>query len=464
LSILGTWRGEPGEECMTQQSCGQETNCQGRSSQGFLSVLMSILSLMNNDPVLPTQGHSRLTPSQYRNEPGFEDYDKSGQDDPPTPLTASASPSPPPNTVALAPAPPLSHAFAFHHRRRLGHVNEAKAYVQKIRHETLRISVIQRLEEYLNLDENGDPKRPGTPAVDGSKDTEQEGDDEVEDGAELTRIPSPSEPEIGMWVDLSKRLFLCYYDIYLVSTPRAFTQCSFSFWEADFDRKSLNEKANRSKKTKLSFQCPLRGAPTLCTGNSITNPSTRGYAKSGMPSTLKRNAGFKRARRLMQRGIGRRRIYSFNLVSVNRVSHQVEDRRRSLLRWRRIIRFFGPLYQAQPLPTQPPLVLGLTGWLVVHRPHWNKIRRRSLHCENGLPPDIPQRTTPRPCRHPLLPRKCLLRRNSLLPLLAPRKRRLPHRSPQGPLRQGHESRSVVCVESQVCGDVLAWRGSGEEGV
>jgi hypothetical protein len=160
-----------------------------------------------------------LTPPQYRNEPGFEDYDKSGQDDPPTPLTASASPSPPPNTIAPATIPPFSQTYAFHARRRLGHVNEAKAYVQKIRHETLRISVIQRLEGYLDLDENGDPNRSSTPAVDGSGKGEEDYVDEDEEGAELTRIPSPSEPEVGMWVDLSKRLFLCYYDIYLVSTP-----------------------------------------------------------------------------------------------------------------------------------------------------------------------------------------------------------------------------------------------------
>jgi hypothetical protein len=160
-----------------------------------------------------------LTPHQYRNEPGFEDYDKSGQDDPPTPLTASASPSPPPNTVAPTPALALSQPFTFHARRRLGHVNEAKAYVQKIRHETLRISVIQLLEGYLDLNDNGDPNWPPTPAVEGSMKEGDVGFDEDEDGAELSRIPSPSEPEIGMWVDLSKRLFLCYYDIYLVSTP-----------------------------------------------------------------------------------------------------------------------------------------------------------------------------------------------------------------------------------------------------
>ena len=53
LSILGTWRGLPGEECTPTDFAKVLTRRRdaGRSSQGFQSVLISILSLMNSDPV-----------------------------------------------------------------------------------------------------------------------------------------------------------------------------------------------------------------------------------------------------------------------------------------------------------------------------------------------------------------------------------------------------------------------------
>ncbi|KAK0270833.1 hypothetical protein LTR35_013885 [Friedmanniomyces endolithicus] len=79
LSILGTWRGDPGEEWS--------------SAQGLESVLLSIQSLMSANP--------------YENEPSFEKNKKE-------------EPNP-------------------------------KAYIQKIQHETLRISVIQRLEGLLGI-------------------------------------------------------------------------------------------------------------------------------------------------------------------------------------------------------------------------------------------------------------------------------------------------------------------------
>ena len=82
LSILGTWRGEPGEEWS--------------SAQGLESILLSIQSLMSTNP--------------YENEPGFE------------------------NTKKEKP--------------------HAQAYIQKIKHETLRIAVIQRLEGLLGIDED----------------------------------------------------------------------------------------------------------------------------------------------------------------------------------------------------------------------------------------------------------------------------------------------------------------------
>ncbi|PHH60323.1 hypothetical protein CDD81_1849 [Ophiocordyceps australis] len=127
LSILGTWRGERGEEWS--------------SAQGIESVLLSIQSLLSSNP--------------YENEPGFEnaksDSDKKLQ----------------------------------------------TSYVHKIRHETLRISVIQRLEGYLGL-------KP-----DGSMTKEPDCDD-------MDETNVPFEP----FKDLCKRRFLWYYDSYLAAVEK----------------------------------------------------------------------------------------------------------------------------------------------------------------------------------------------------------------------------------------------------
>ncbi|KAJ4345281.1 uncharacterized protein N0V89_011411 [Didymosphaeria variabile] len=128
LSILGTWRGERGEEWS--------------SAQGLESILISIQSLMSSNP--------------YENEPGFEDaksdYDKKNQ----------------------------------------------AAYVAKIRHETLRISVIERLEDYLGI-------KRGKP----SQVTVYNAEEDYQSGAG----DAPFEP----FKDLCKRRFLWYYESYLAS-------------------------------------------------------------------------------------------------------------------------------------------------------------------------------------------------------------------------------------------------------
>lgn len=80
LSILGTWRGEAGEEWS--------------SAQGLESILWSIQSLMCSNP--------------YENEPDFEDH----------PLDDPNNPRP-------------------------------RLYAAKIRHESLRISVLKRLEDHF---------------------------------------------------------------------------------------------------------------------------------------------------------------------------------------------------------------------------------------------------------------------------------------------------------------------------
>ncbi|KAF2460056.1 ubiquitin-conjugating enzyme/RWD-like protein [Lineolata rhizophorae] len=131
LSILGTWRGERGEEWS--------------SAQGLESILISIQSLMSSNP--------------YENEPGFEDaksdYDRKNQD----------------------------------------------AYVAKIRHETLRISVIERLEDYLGIKWTG---------ADRSSVTAYNADDDCEG------LETPFEP----FRDLCKRRFLWYYSSYLMTIEK----------------------------------------------------------------------------------------------------------------------------------------------------------------------------------------------------------------------------------------------------
>ncbi|TQV95707.1 hypothetical protein V2A60_000890 [Cordyceps javanica] len=133
LSILGTWRGERGEEWS--------------SAQGLESILLSIQSLMSVNP--------------YENEPGFEN--------------------------ANSPEDKEQQA----------------AYVQKIRHESLRISVIQRLEGYLGLKVDGTRiplPRPG------------DGDAAIQD-SDVDMSTIPFEP----FKDLCKRRFLWYFESYLAA-------------------------------------------------------------------------------------------------------------------------------------------------------------------------------------------------------------------------------------------------------
>ncbi|SPO00858.1 related to ubiquitin-conjugating enzyme [Cephalotrichum gorgonifer] len=138
LSILGTWRGERGEEWS--------------AAQGLESILLSIQSLMSSNP--------------YENEPGFEDAndanDKKNQAD----------------------------------------------YVQKIRHETLRISVIQRLEDYLGLSSDSIKGNANKSAL--------ERDDMDIDIQDLDETNAPFEP----FKDLCKQRFLWYFDSYLATVRK----------------------------------------------------------------------------------------------------------------------------------------------------------------------------------------------------------------------------------------------------
>jgi ubiquitin-conjugating enzyme E2 Z len=73
-----------------------------------------------------------------------------------------------------------------------------EAYVAKIRHESLRISVIERLEEYLNISQG---KTPGVTVYNAEEDYQSSAAD------------APFEP----FKDLCKRRFLWYYESYVNS-------------------------------------------------------------------------------------------------------------------------------------------------------------------------------------------------------------------------------------------------------
>jgi ubiquitin-conjugating enzyme E2 Z len=73
-----------------------------------------------------------------------------------------------------------------------------EAYVAKIRHESLRISVIERLEEYLNINQG---KTPGVTVYNAEEDYQSSAAD------------APFEP----FKDLCKRRFLWYYESYMNS-------------------------------------------------------------------------------------------------------------------------------------------------------------------------------------------------------------------------------------------------------
>ncbi|KXJ95779.1 ubiquitin-conjugating enzyme/RWD-like protein [Microdochium bolleyi] len=138
LSILGTWRGERGEEWS--------------AAQGLESILLSIQSLMSSNP--------------YENEPGFEDAkEKSDKDN-------------------------------------------QRDYVRKIRHETLRITVIRRLEELLGIPEPGAKRITVRERAAYSLDLM----DNVEDESQV-----PWDP----FRDLIKQRFLWHYESYLEAIKNA---------------------------------------------------------------------------------------------------------------------------------------------------------------------------------------------------------------------------------------------------
>ncbi|KAI1189371.1 ubiquitin-conjugating enzyme/RWD-like protein [Nemania serpens] len=136
-----------GKVCLTWRG---EPGEEWSPAQGLESILLSIQSLMSSNP--------------YENEPGFEDAKQPSD------------------------------------------IKNQKNYVAKIRHETIRISVIQKLEGYLNL---GPKKGDSSVAV-----TEY---DPLADDLDMDDASIPWEP----FKDLYKRRFLWYYDSYLEAIKKA---------------------------------------------------------------------------------------------------------------------------------------------------------------------------------------------------------------------------------------------------
>ncbi|KAF9954887.1 hypothetical protein BGZ70_010432 [Mortierella alpina] len=193
LSILGTWRGNAGE--------------QWSSAHGITSILLSIQSLMSDKP--------------YRNEPGH-DLEKDN--------------------------------------------SKLEPYNQKIRHETIRISICDRLEGFLGINQtlnfNGTsdtsttsaststststsstPSSPPVPTAGGTALATPVGTPSYS-GTPTPTTPSLFEPLYASSVtqndefsDLSKRLFLAYYDIYLhtVQTESENVKDGTSFYKAPFE-------------------------------------------------------------------------------------------------------------------------------------------------------------------------------------------------------------------------------------
>ncbi|TVY86880.1 Ubiquitin-conjugating enzyme E2 Z [Lachnellula willkommii] len=180
-----------GKVCFTWRG---ERGEEWSSAQGLESILISIQSLMSSNP--------------YENEPGFE-----------TAIDESAK-------------------------------KDQKDYAAKIRHESLRISVIQRLEEYLGISPAG-AVAPYT-----SLDPEDDEDDERDIEYDESSI------NFDPFRDFCKRRFLWYYDSYLLAINKAKTEvmdgqpftrmpfeCTGNTMEGKFNYTELERRLRLIKKT-----------------------------------------------------------------------------------------------------------------------------------------------------------------------------------------------------------------------
>ncbi|DAA72761.1 TPA_exp: Uncharacterized protein A8136_5430 [Trichophyton benhamiae CBS 112371] len=155
---------------------------QWSSAQGLESILISIQSLMSANP--------------YENEPGFENSKS------PTDLKAMDN------------------------------------YIAKIRHENIRISVIQRLEDWLGILPDGTIMPP----------TDEITEDEEMFGDEY------SQPPFEPFKDLCKRRFLWYYETYKNTMAEAETKCPvgsrFQRMQFEFTGNTMDGHFNYTELTK----------------------------------------------------------------------------------------------------------------------------------------------------------------------------------------------------------------------
>ena len=133
----------------------------------------------------------------------------------------------------------------------------------QIRHETIRISVIQRMEEYLGID-------PGTEgsgslaANDNVTDSDEEGDDADEANV-------PFEP----FKDLCKRRFLWYYDSYIAAVQKGASEVKDS---QNFTRMPFEGSSNQmdGKFHYAELEQRLRNI------KQVLDAETLGWAKEGL--------------------------------------------------------------------------------------------------------------------------------------------------------------------------------------
>ncbi|AEO65329.1 uncharacterized protein THITE_2045310 [Thermothielavioides terrestris NRRL 8126] len=108
--------------------------------------------------------------------------------------------------LSLMSANPYENEPGFEDANEPSDKKHQKEYVQKIRHETLRISVIQRLEEYLKIGPDGAVVAPTA--------TKDEYD------LDMNTIEDESSAPFEPFKDLCKRRFLWYYDSYLAAIQK----------------------------------------------------------------------------------------------------------------------------------------------------------------------------------------------------------------------------------------------------
>lgn len=138
----------------------------------------------------------------------------------------------------------------------------------QIRHETIRISVIQRLEEYLGVSSNGvmQTTRMAALAAENASDSEQEIDSSI----------ASWEP----FKDLCKRRFLWYYDSYLtaINKHRADVKDNQSFTRMPFEGTG-NDMAGKFNYTELERRLKLI--------KSLLEKETQNWVQEGIAAAKK---------------------------------------------------------------------------------------------------------------------------------------------------------------------------------